>query len=327
MATIRKMRKKWQVLIRRKGCPHVTKTLLTYNDAIKFAQESEDKINKGLFQDLSEAQQTTLADALKRYRDEICPTRKWGHYETLRINKLMRNKICDYSLARITSNRIAKFRNELSLTMAPSTVNKYLTIISVIYNTAKSEWDINCINPVSKIKRMVEPEAKDERLSKQDEVKILDYASSSKTYWLKAITLVALESGMRLGELLKLQRKDVDLIKCTATLRETKNGTTRKIGLSPKAVEELKHLTPSIDGRFFPLNHDQFKNVWRKMLRDLKIHVRFHLLRHEWASRMFESGWDISAVATQGGWKDWKVLRRYTALSPEYLAEKFKQTQ
>ena len=61
MATIRKMRKKWQVLIRRKGCPHVTKTLLTYNDAIKFAQESEDKINKGLFQDLSEAQQTTLA--------------------------------------------------------------------------------------------------------------------------------------------------------------------------------------------------------------------------------------------------------------------------
>ena len=54
MATIRKMRKKWQVLIRRKGCPHVTKTLLTYNDAIKFAQESEDQINKGLFQDLSE---------------------------------------------------------------------------------------------------------------------------------------------------------------------------------------------------------------------------------------------------------------------------------
>ena len=327
MATIRKMRKKWQVLVRRKGCPHITKTLLTYNDAIKFAQESEDKINKGLFQDLSEAQSTTLADALKRYRDEICPTRKWGHYESQRINKLMKNKICDYSLARITSNKIAKFRNELSLTMAPSTVNKYLTMISVIYNTAKSEWDINCINPVSKIKRMVEPEPKDERLLKEHETKIKEYVSSSDVYWLKAITLVALESGMRLGELLKLQRKDVDLIKCTATLRETKNGSTRKIGLSPAAVAELRTLAPSIDGRFFPINHDQFKNVWRRMLSKLKIHVRFHLLRHEWASRMFENGWDISAVATQGGWKDWKVLRRYTALTPEYLASKFKQTQ
>ena len=327
MATIRKRRKKWQVIIRRKGCPHIVKTLSTYADANKFAQESEDKINKGLFQDLSEAQSTTLADALKRYRDEICPTRKWGHYESQRINKLMKNKICDYSLARITSNKIAKFRNELSLTMAPSTVNKYLTMISVIYNTAKSEWDINCINPVSKIKRMVEPEPKDERLLKEHETKIKEYVSSSDVYWLKAITLVALESGMRLGELLKLQRKDVDLIKCTATLRETKNGSTRKIGLSPKAVAELRTLAPSIDGRFFPINHDQFKNVWRRMLSKLKIHVRFHLLRHEWASRMFENGWDISAVATQGGWKDWKVLRRYTALTPEYLASKFKQTQ
>ena len=54
-------------------------------------------------------------------------------------------------------------------------------------------------------------------------------------------------------------------------------------------------------------------------------HINFHLCRHEWASRMFESGWDISAVATQGGWKDWKVLKRYTALSPDYLAKKFRE--
>ena len=108
------------------------------------------------------------------------------------------------------------------LTMAPSTVNKYLTMISVIYNTAKSEWDINCINPVSKIKRMVEPEPKDERLLKEYETKIMEYVSSSDVYWLKAITLVALESGMRLGELLKLQRKDVDLIKCICNVKRNK---------------------------------------------------------------------------------------------------------
>ena len=40
---------------------------------------------------------------------------------------------------------------------------------------------------------------------------------------------------------------------------------------------------------------------------------------------MFEQGWDISAVATQGGWKDWKTLKRYTAISGEHLAAKFKQ--
>jgi len=102
MATIRKRKNSWQVLIRRKGTPPQTKTFATYSDATKYAQESETNITKGLFQDLSEAQQTTLADALKRYRDEVCPLRKWGSLQRGKINKLIRNKISAYSLARIT---------------------------------------------------------------------------------------------------------------------------------------------------------------------------------------------------------------------------------
>ena len=47
---------------------------------------------KGIFQDFSEAHNLILADILKRYIDEVCPKRKWGHYEVLRINKLLRNK-------------------------------------------------------------------------------------------------------------------------------------------------------------------------------------------------------------------------------------------
>ena len=324
MATIRKRKNKWQVVVRRKGFPPVAKTLIKYSDAKKFANEIENKINKGIFQDFSEAHNLILADILKRYRDEVCPKRKWGQHEVLRINKLLRNKICKYSIARVTPHMIAKLRDELSPNYAASTVNKYLTIISVVYNLARTEWDINCINPVSKIKRMSEPEFSDERLSPETEMILLKHAAHSKAYWLKAMIIVALESGMRRGELMKLKRSDCDLEKRIATLKDTKNGTTRKIGLSIRAITELKRLTPSIDGRFFPTSIEQFKSCWRKLKKQSGLKTRFHLLRHEWASRMFESGWDISAVATQGGWKDWKVLRRYTKLSPEYLASKFK---
>jgi integrase len=325
MASIRKHYKKYQVLIRRKGHPLICKSFTTYADATRYAQESETNIDKGLFQDLTEAMQTTLADALKRYRDEVCPTRKWGHYETYQINKLLRNKISDYSLAKITPNKIAKFRNELSKLSSASTVNKYLTLISVTYNIAKTEWDINCINPVSKVKRMVEPEPSDERLDPVDEQKILDACSKSKMYWLRPLVIVALEVGARRGELFKLKRSDCDLNLGTAHLRKTKNGTDRKIGLSPKAVEQLKSLTPTISGEFFPTNVHQFKFYWTQVKRWSGVNIKFHLLRHEWASRMFENGWDISAVATQGGWKDWKVLRRYTAISAKYLSEKFRK--
>ena len=55
MATIRRMRKGWQVLIRKKGAPHITKTFPKYDIAIKHAQESESNIAKGLFADLAEA--------------------------------------------------------------------------------------------------------------------------------------------------------------------------------------------------------------------------------------------------------------------------------
>jgi hypothetical protein len=32
-------------------------------------------------------------------------------------------------------------------------------------------------------------------------------------------------------------------------------------------------------------------------------------------------------VATQGGWKDWKVLRRYTHIKAEHIAEKFAEEE
>jgi integrase len=325
MATIRKHYKKWQVIIRKRGIPRISKIFLKYSEAIRYAQELETQISKGMFVDFSEAMKITLADVLKRYRDEVCPTRKWGRLEVYKINKLLKNEIVDYALARISSNMIVKFRNELAKTKSASTVNKYLTFISVAYNTAKTEWDIECINPVSKVKRMVEPESTDERITPEEEQRLIEASRKSKMYWLEAILIVAIESGMRRGELLKLKRSDVDYIKRTAILRETKNGTTRKIGLSPRAVEQLKKLIPTIDGTYFPTSPDQLKFYWLQINRWSGLKKNFHLLRHEWASRMFERGWDISAVATQGGWKDWKVLRRYTALSPEYLANKFIQ--
>ena len=112
----------------------------------------------------AEANQTLLKDTLRRYRDEVTVSKKGAKQETYKINKLMRNKICNYSLARLTPNKIAKLRNELSLSSAPATVNKYLTLISVALNTAKNKWDIFLLtNVCSNLKRLAEPEVKDIR--------------------------------------------------------------------------------------------------------------------------------------------------------------------
>ena len=101
MATIRKHWNKWQVLIRRQGHTHIAKSFTSYSDATKYAQESETNIEKGLFEDMSEANQTTLRDTLRRYKDEVIVSKKGAKQERYKINKLIRNKICNYSLARV----------------------------------------------------------------------------------------------------------------------------------------------------------------------------------------------------------------------------------
>ncbi len=225
--------------------------------------------------------------------------------------------------------KIAQFRDFLKDYSEPATINKYITLISVVIRTATNEWGIYLpTNPTDKIKRLKEPEACDLRLEPEEEAKLIQFAARSKMYWLEAIIIVALETGARRGELFRLSADDADLNKATALLRDTKNGSNRRIGLSPKAVEALKSLPAfSVDKRFFPTkSDDSFKFYWGQLQRwtGLK-HINFHLLRHEWASRMFEKGWDISAVATQGGWRDWKALRKYVHLKAEHLAKKFRK--
>ena len=101
MAYIRKRRKKWQVVIRRKGHPHIAKSFTSYSLATSWAQEFEANIEKGLFADLSEANQTLLRDALQRYKDEVTAKKKGAKQESYKIDKLMRHRISNYSLARL----------------------------------------------------------------------------------------------------------------------------------------------------------------------------------------------------------------------------------
>ena len=326
MATIRKHYNSWQVIIRKKGHPHIYKTFASYSLATQYAVESERAIAKGIFQDMSEANQTKLKDVLAHYRDNVTVDKKGAKQESYKINKLIRNKIANYSLARITPMKIAQFRDTLKEFSKPATINKYITLISVAIRTAINEWGIYLpTNPADKIKRLKEPEPSDSRVEPSEESLLLQHATRSKMYWLEAIIIVALETGARQGELFRLNADDVDLNKATALLRDTKNGTDRRIGISPKAVDALRALPAfSVDKRFFPTHTEQFKFYWKQLQKWSGLpHINFHMLRHEWTSRMFENGWDIAEVATQGGWKDWKALRRYTHIKAEHLAEKF----
>lgn len=92
-------------------------------------------------------------------------------------------------------------------------------------------------------------------------------------------------------------------------------------GFDPMAlIAEQRTVRRNSDPRIFPYNGKSAGTAFRRACRDLEIkNLRFHDLRHEGASRLFEAGFTIEQVPLVTGHKDWKMLARYTHLQPESL--------
>ena len=236
MATIRKMKGKWQVLIRKKYAKHITKSFVYRHDAEKYAREKEAEIDKGLTVNYEEAARTTLGELLERYRIEITSKKKSPHSEDCKIKYLIRQDIGHVALLRITPLRISKLRDQLSADRAPATVLHYLSYISNAWNVAQKEWCINLPqNPVSQISKPVIRNRRERILSKAEYARLLDAASRSKFY-MKNIIIFAYETAARYGEITTLHKDNVNFLKRTCKFIDTKNGEDREVPLTEAAL-------------------------------------------------------------------------------------------
>jgi integrase len=139
---------------------------------------------------------------------------------------------------------------------------------------------------------------------------------------------------MRQDEISRLRWEDADLAKRVAVIRNRKHprdksGNDQTIALVADAgwdpillVLEQAERTGR-HGRIFPYDGRSVGAAFRRACRELGINdLRFHDLRHETASRLFEAGYQIPEVALVTGHRDWKMLRRYTNLQPDVLAQR-----
>ena len=324
MATIRKRLGKWEVRVRRYSNKTISNTFIEKANAHKWAREVEGKIEKGLYEDLSHANSISLRELLEQYRDDVSSTKRGFESEKYKINKLCKNTIASFKLAKITPLKVRKFQDACLLIYNPSTTNKYITLISVAIKYARQMLGIYLPNnPCDFIKRLKEPEFQNEIIDEKEEQLLLTQAEHSKANWLKLAIMLGIDCGFRRGEILKLLRSDIDFFKATAKLAETKNGSSRMVGLSPRVVEEMKKLPINIDGRIINCpSADNFFHFYSQLQRWTGVKKSFHTTRHTFATRCAMKGWSIAEISAQGGWKNFSVLKRYTHLAPEYLAKK-----
>jgi len=334
----------WQARIARKGFPPQTKTFNTKAEAEGWAATVESTMAHGTFVCTAESERTTVGEALSRYVRERTPQKKGALPEQSRVRKLLAHPMAIRPMASVRSSDIAAYRDTRITEVGAQTVVHEITLLSNLFNVARREWGMEGLrNPVELVRKPKLPKGRERRLAIDEEQFLLRSAAESSSL-LKALVIVALGTAMRLGEMLNLSWKDVDLITQVAVLHDTKNGESRRVPLSKTVVRALEELPRSADSHriFWQWKaSDSIQATWRRAIiraqaayenecraagQTLDTHFledfRFHDLRHEATSRLFEQGFNPMEVATITGHKTLQMLKRYTHLRAEDLARR-----
>ena len=322
MATFRKRNGKWQAIVRQKNIGTVSRSFIRKTQAIKWALEQEERIERGVFGSI-EPSEVTLGELLQRYSQEITPAKRGAETEQRRLNRLINDSISDYSIERLTSKTLAGFRDRRLLD-GQRACEYDLILIRHCLKVAMSEWGLMLsVNPVDQIKKPPSPKARERRL-KDGEYQRLKAASKltlNPHIW--PIVVFAIETGMRRGEILGLAWDNIDLKRRKAFLPLTKNGSSREVPLSTEAVSILQQQRTRTGLHPFPVNSNAFRLAWDRLRSRAGLNnLRFHDLRHEAISRFIEMGLSIPEVALISGHKDVKMLFRYTHLKVDSLVSK-----
>lgn len=313
----------YRVKIRRKGYPAVSKNFEKKAHAQRWATQIEADMAKGIFVSTDEAETTTMAELLDLYAREVVPTKK-SHVDIKYRIKRLKNHLGHLTLAALSSMAIKKYRDDRLLQVKDPTVRKELGVLRSVITYAQKELEIHLPkgSPMSMVTMPSKGNERERRLLPGEEQKLFDAADQYGGYIPHLIRL-ALETGMRRSEMVELCWENVDFTRRTATLEDTKNGERRVVPLSTVAHGVLRSMPRHITGRVFPIRGDSVTQAFSRVRRNAKIKdLRFHDLRHEATSRLFERGLSMMEVSAITGHKDLAMLKRYTHLKAEDLVKK-----
>lgn len=332
MATIRKKRDKYHVQIRRKGIAPLSKTFALLADAKEWARHQERLADRGeLGPDRKELERITLGELVQRYLEEVVPSKKAADIERIMLEAFLRHKICKKRLSELTTADFAAYRDERLKTITAKSLKRQLSPLSNMFEVARVDWLLPLRgNPLSDLSLKVKDNKRDRRLREGELDKLLEAGKKTRNPLLIPIVRLALETAMRRGEILALKYRDVDIERCTAIIRESKNGYSRVIPLSSLAVALLETTMAVMSDkakaqneRIFPLTPVAVRLAWDKLTRRAKLDdLHFHDLRHEAISRFFEKGLTVPEVASISGHRDIRMLLRYAHADQGKLAKK-----
>ena len=304
MASVYKVASGWRAQIKKMGV-RMSETFATRAEARAWAAEQETLIDQRRV--LSSGKRADFRAVLQRTLDEVQLSRS----DDVRVRQMLRDPIADVMLSDIGPPDLAAYRDRRLLRVSPATVIREFRTLGGICTRAVKEWQWLHISPVKGVTLPKDPERRQRRPSVQEIDKIMHVAGYVSNFPCKTNTsqvcaafLVAIETGMRAGEIMTLDRSRIT--GRVAHLPITKNGSARNVPLSPRALAIIDQMPPELWQGV--RNRDA---LWRKITRKACVdNLHFHDSRHEAVTRLAKR-LHVLELARMIGHKDIRELMTY----------------
>lgn len=342
MATFRKRGARWQAIVRKAGQSQQSKSFATKGQAKRWADGLERAMESGEHT----AQVSLHTVTLKQLLD--------NHLEHLeRISNRDRRIMSDYRgvlkyldgdmlLIDLDYEMLAQFcRTRIEVDgVVPATVDQNILMLSGAITSGTLEMGIpgsfrdqfaSWRRGLARAKLTAAPQSRHRRVTPAEYDLIMTHLKHNRAFRLDYAEIIdfAIDSCMRLGEIMRLRVDDFSPEDGTVVIRERKHPTRKADEVVPLMGQAQAIITRRVDGGHtkngfvFPYNLDSVSNGFARIMKRLEIDdLHFHDLRHEGISRLFERGYQIQEVAMVSGHKDWGSLRRYVNLKASEIAAK-----
>jgi integrase len=307
MPTIRKRNKKYQVQVRLKNRRDISKTFLTKADAQKWARESERALSLGY--DHVNSEVGNFSQLLSQYKERIVPLMR-GIKQEYSLCSRVGAYFGSYYPEELSSKTLGSYRDKRLQEVSAQTVKHEVNCVKRVLKIATEEWGLMLPRGVPDVRLPRLPAGRKRRLPEEEQLLLL----SALSLEMKDVVNFAIETAMRRSELLKLNCNDISFIDRMCLVSDTKNGQDRAVPLT-KAALTIAQRNIGKQGKLFDLKPDSVSQAFRRACKRVEIlDLRFHDLRHEAISRLFEKGLSVPQVAMISGHQDFRMLARYVHL-------------
>jgi integrase len=222
-------------------------------------------------------------------------------------------------VSEVTTQRVADWIERLKVEKnSNGTINRKLSALS---KALKYAYQNDALDKLPYMPRLKEGQGRLRFLTKDEEERLLNLITqwSDQELWDCVATL--LDTGLRCGELLKLEGQDVR--NGQITVWDTKNGKEHTVPLTQRASRIVSERMAQYGrGKLYPHSYDSLEKRFRRVTEHLQMDdVTFHVLRHTFASRLVQRGVPIQTVSKLLNHSTIQITMRYAHLAPSNLVD------